>query len=138
MTDRSSDPRAPFATRLRLARAALLWERVWPSCWPALAVLGVLIVLGLFDLLPLLPGLLHAAVLLGFGVAFFAALAAAARTMSIPGRGAARRRIEQASGLSHRPLQALADRPSGSPDAASTALWEAHRRRMQAAASQLR
>ncbi len=65
MTDRSSDPDAPFLTRLRLARAALLWERVWPACWPALAVLGGFLVLGLFDLLPLLPGPLHAALLLG-------------------------------------------------------------------------
>src|SRR6516225_2977437 len=138
MTDRSSDPGARFATRLRLARAALLWERVWPSCWPALAVLGGFIVLSLFDLLPLLPGLLHAAVLLGFGVAFFAALAAAARTMSIPGRGAARRRIEQASGLPHRPLHALADRPSGSPDPQSARLWQAHLRRMEAATRRLR
>ena len=138
MTDRSSDPDTPFATRLRLARAALLWERVWPSCWPALAVLCGFIVLGLFDLLPLLPGLLHAAVLLGFGVAFFAALAAAARTIIIPGRGAARSRIEQASGLPHRPLHALADRPSGSPDPQSARLWQAHLRRMEAATRRLR
>ena len=41
MTDRSSLSGGRFAMRLRLARAALLWERVWPPCWPALAVLGV-------------------------------------------------------------------------------------------------
>jgi uncharacterized protein (TIGR02302 family) len=138
MTDRLSDPDAPFATRLRLARAALLWERVWPACWPALAVLGGFVVLGLFDLLPRLPGLLHAAVLLGFGLAFFAALAAAARAITLPGRSAARRRIEQVSGLPHRPLQALADRPSGSPDPQAARLWQAHLRRMEAATRRLR
>ena len=138
MTDRSSDVDARFATRLRLARAALLWERVWPACWPALAVLGGFVVLGLFDLLPLLPGLLHAAVLLGFGLAFFAALAAAARTITVPGRSAARRRIEQVSGLRHRPLQTLADRPSGSPDPQSARLWQAHLRRMEAATRRVR
>ena len=47
---------------------------------------------------------------------------------------AARRRIEQASGLQHRPLQALADRPSGSLDTPAAALWQAHLRRMEAAA----
>src|SRR5260370_38716175 len=79
MPDRSPDPEARFSLRLRLARAALLWERVWPTCWPALAVLGGFFAVGLFDLLPRLPGLLHAALLLGFGAAFVIALAVANR-----------------------------------------------------------
>src|SRR6516165_4067848 len=112
MTDRSPDSDAPFSMRLRLARAALLWERVWPACWPALAVLGTFLVLGLFDLLPLLPGVLHAALLLVSGAAFVVAVAAITRRIVFPDRYAARRRIERASGPDHRPLQALADRPS--------------------------
>jgi uncharacterized protein (TIGR02302 family) len=124
--------------RLRLARFALLWERVWPPCWPALAVLGVFLVLGLFDFLPNLPGLLHAAILIGLGAAFAIGLAAAFGKTVIPDAFSARRRIEQASGLQHRPLQALADRPSGSLDVAAAGLWEAHRRRMEAAARRLR
>src|SRR5271165_3632729 len=112
MTDRSPAG-TPFRTRLRLARAALLWERVWPVCWPALAVLGAFFVLALFDLLPQLPGLVHAGLLLGLGATFFLALAVAFRRIGVPDRAAARRRIEQASRLQHRPLQALADRPSG-------------------------
>src|SRR6266404_5119757 len=93
MTDRSPDPEARFSLRLRLARAALLWERIWPACWPALAVLGGFFALGLFDLLPRLPGLLHAAVLLGFGAAFVVALAVANRGVAVPDQAAARRRI---------------------------------------------
>src|ERR1700731_2688209 len=131
MTDRLSPSGGRFAMRLRLARLALLWERVWPPCWPALAVVGMFLVLGLFDVLPNLPGLLHAAVLLGLGAAFAIGLAAAFGRTVIPDAFAARRRIEQASELQHRPLQALADRPSGRLDAASTGLWEAHRRRME-------
>ena len=138
MTDRTSDPDGPFLTRLRLARAVLLWERVWPACWPALAVLGSFLVLALFDILPLLPGLLHAALLLGFGAAFIIALAATIRRIVLPDRFAARRRIEQASGLVHRPLQALADRPSAPLDSQATQLWQAHRRRMEAATRRLR
>jgi hypothetical protein len=84
MTDRSSNPEVSFSTRLRLARAALLWERVWPACWPALAVLGTFLVLALFDLLPLLPGVLHAALLLGFGAGFVIALAAITRRIVLP------------------------------------------------------
>jgi uncharacterized protein (TIGR02302 family) len=138
MTDRSSLSGHRFAMRLRLARFALLWERVWPPCWPALAVLGVFLVLGLFDFLPNLPGLLHAAILIGLGAAFAIGLAAAFGKTVIPDAFSARRRIEQASGLQHRPLQALADRPSGSLDVAAAGLWEAHRRRMEAAARRLR
>src|SRR5438105_11625737 len=51
--------------RLKLARAALLWERVWPAAWPALCVLGGFAVLALFDLLSWLPGFGHAGVLAG-------------------------------------------------------------------------
>ena len=138
MTDRSSLSGGRFAMRLRLARFALLWERVWPPCWPALAALGTFLVLGLFDVLPNLPGFLHAAILIGLGAAFAIGLAAAFGRTVIPDAFSARRRIEQASELQHRPLQALADRPSGRPDAASAGLWEAHRRRMEAAARRLR
>ena len=55
MTDRPSTFGALFEIRLRLARAALLWERIWPPCWPALAAIGVFFILALFDLLPALP-----------------------------------------------------------------------------------
>ncbi|MGA7261107.1 MAG: DUF4175 family protein, partial [Stellaceae bacterium] len=138
MTDRSSLSGSRFAMRLRLARFALLWERIWPPCWPALAALGTFLVLGLFDVLPNLPSLLHAAILLGLGAAFASGLAVAFGRAVIPDAFSARRRIEQASELQHRPLQALADRPSGRPDAASAGLWEAHRRRMEAATRRLR
>jgi uncharacterized protein (TIGR02302 family) len=137
MTDRSPIATLPFAIRLQLARAALLWERVWPAAWPAVLILGVFGVLALFDLLPALPPLLHAALLLGFGAAFILALGAV-RAVGLPDRMAARRRIEQASGLDHRPLQALMDRPSRPLDAPAARLWEAHLRHMAAAAGRLR
>ena len=67
----------------------------------------------LFDLLPNLPGLLHASVLLGLGAAFLISVAVVFRNLVVPDQFAARRRIELASGLQHRPLEALVDRPSG-------------------------
>ena len=142
MIARPEDPpiesAAPFAARLRLARAALLWERVWPACWPAFAILGSFLVLALFNLLPLLPGLAHAAVLLAFGAGFLLVLAAGFRGVVLPDRTAARRHIERASGLAHRPLEALADRPAMPLDPQAAQLWEAHRRHMQALARRLR
>ena len=127
--------------RVRLARAALLWERIWPALWPALCVLGVFAAVALFDLLPGLPGLAHAALLALFAVAFVAAAAwgvRAARRGGWPDTSAARRRIEQASGLPHRPLQALGDRPSAPLDGDARLLWAAHQRRMAAALRRLR
>jgi uncharacterized protein (TIGR02302 family) len=138
MIDRPADPRTPYAIRLALARAAGWWERAWPACWPALFVLALFLILALFGLPSRLPGLVHAALLLGFGAAFLLALAAAFRGVAIPDRNSARRRIERASGLRHRPLQALADRPSVALDAQAAQLWEAHRQRMAAMARRLR
>ena len=138
MTDRSSAWDDRLSMRLRLARAALLWERVWPACWPALAGLGAFLVLALFDLLPLLPSVLHVALLLGFGASIAVSVAIITRRIVLPDRIAARRRIEQASGLEHRPLQALADRPSTALDPQAARLWQAHLRRMEAATRRLR
>src|SRR4051812_2606494 len=134
-------PEDRLALRMRLARAALLWERVWPAFWPALCVLGVFASVMLFDLLPGLPGPAHAAILALFALAFAAASAwgvRAARRDGWPDMLAARRRIEQASGLSHRPLQALGDRPSAPLDEPSRLLWAAHQRRMAVALRRLR
>jgi uncharacterized protein (TIGR02302 family) len=139
MTDRFSTSSAPFlGIRLRLARTALLWERVWPACWPAVGALGVFLVLALFDILPRLPGWLHAVVLFALGTVLVVGLGTAFRRMVIPDGRDARRRIEQASGLQHRPLQALADRPSGPLDSPATRLWQAHLHRMKAATRRLR
>jgi len=82
--------------------------------------------------------LLHASVLLVFGAAFVVTLAAAFRKLFVPDFFAARRRIEQASGLQHRPLQTLADRPSGPLDPQAAGLWQVHLRRMEAATRRLR
>ena len=130
-----------LVARLRLARAALLWERVWPAAWPALCVLGILTVAALFDVLPRLPGAVHAGVLVLFAIAFAGAVAWGARAARIgrwPDPIMARRRIEAASGLAHRPLEALADRPSAPLDGPAALLWAAHQRRMAEAVRRLR
>src|SRR5207302_3110862 len=82
---------------------------------------------------------LHSALLALFALGMIAALARTALTVRRAGIGAARRRLERASGLAHRPLTALSDRlaRSGS-DPAATALWRAHRARMAAATRRLR
>jgi uncharacterized protein (TIGR02302 family) len=126
---------------LRLARAALVWERVWPAAWPALCVLGSIAAAALFDVLPRLPGAAHAGALALFAVAFAGAVVWGARGAGLarwPDPIMARRRIEEASGLPHRPLEALADRPSTALDGPASVLWAAHQRRMAAAVRRLR
>src|SRR5207302_5777008 len=93
------------------------------------------------DVLPRLPGLAHAGALAVFGIGFAGAVAWGVRAAAIarwPDPVMARRRIEEASGLPHRPLEALADRPSAPLDGPASVLWAAHQRRMAEAARRLR
>jgi uncharacterized protein (TIGR02302 family) len=136
---RAAAERSFLASRLKLAAAALLWERLWPELWPAVGIAGAFLALALFDLPARLPGLLHAALLVLVAAALLAALISAFRRFRLPDRAAERRRIEASSRLVHRPLTALEDRMSGDrSDMAAAALWEAHRARMAAQLSALR
>ncbi len=126
-----------IGTRVALARLALFLETMWPVAWPVPALLALFVALALFDVLPVLPGWLHALVLLGFASAL-AALIWRARGLRWPRVEAARRRVEADSGLRHGPLQALADELAvGAGDAVAQGLWEAHRRRLRASVGHL-
>src|SRR5260370_37321415 len=100
MTDRPLAKRR-FAARLRLARAALVWERAWPALWPVLFVLGVFVVAALFDVLPLLASEVHVGVLALFVLAAAGGLLWGWRSAGLrgwPGTGAGRAPTRQASG----------------------------------------
>ena len=136
-----SRPRLPAALRWRqtLARLALFWERLWPALWPPLGVAGAFVALALLDLLPLLPAWLHAAVLVAFAIVFVAALARRLLPLRFPRPQEGRRRLEIASGLTHRPLTVLDDELAvGSGEAAGVALWQAHVARARAVIGRLR
>lgn len=137
--DPSLPTRPGLGRRLLLARAALLWERAWPALWPAAGVVGAFLVLALFDLPARLPGALHALLLALMMGLLAGGLYLGLRKFRLPDRDAARRRIETASGLPHRPLATLEDRlAGGASDPDTAALWQAHRARMAAAAKRLR
>lgn len=127
-----------LARRRFLARAALLWERLWPALWPPLGVAGVFLIVGLSGLLGLLPGWLHLVLLIGFGLGFAWSLYVGFRGWRVPGQRDGDRRLERASGLSHRPLAILADRPAAGGDPMAEALWRAHQARAAAAARTLK
>jgi uncharacterized protein (TIGR02302 family) len=132
------EPEALLSRRVKLSRAALVWERLWPALWPGICVAGVFAVAALFDLFSLVPGTVHTALLAGFAAALLGALLWGVWQLAWPDALTARRRIELSSGLAHRPLAALADQPSAPLASAEAALWEAHRRRMAAALRRLR
>ncbi|WP_160122344.1 DUF4175 domain-containing protein [Rhodovarius lipocyclicus] len=123
--------------RILLARVALGWEAFWPGAWPILGVVGVWVLFSLLDGPALLPGWLHAALLAVFALTVLGLLARAIRRAAWPAEDAAERRLERASGLSHRPLAALRHQAEGG-DEVSRALWARHQQRALAQLTRLR
>ncbi|HET9018722.1 MAG TPA: DUF4175 family protein, partial [Acetobacteraceae bacterium] len=126
-------------TRLRRRRAqarlVLAFERLWPALWPPLGLAGAYLCLALLDLPSLLPPLLRLLLLLA-AIGGIAALAVRSfRHLRLPDAAEADRRLEAASGLRHRPLAVLTDRPA-LPGA--EALWRVHVARAAAQVGRLR
>src|SRR6185312_11576286 len=139
--DTAIPPAAPprLKRRLDLATVALVWERLWPAMWPSVVVVGVFLTLALFDIPARLPASGHWLLLAFALVLLTLAVLDGMRRFSWPSRDDARRRLELASRLKHRPLTAIEDKlAGGSDDPAAAALWRAHQERMAAAARQLR
>jgi uncharacterized protein (TIGR02302 family) len=126
-----------LAMRRLLARLAIFFERLWPALWPPLGVAGVLVCLGLLDVPSRLPTLAHLGLLVAGGVAILFLLFRGFRGFVKPDDAAADRRLERVSGLKHRPLSTLTDRPS-SADEVGLALWRAHVARAAAQIRRLR
>jgi len=121
--------------RRRLAVLALWYEHAWPALWPALGLAGLFVCAALLDLPRSLPGWAHAGLLAVVGVAFLALLVRGFRRLGVPGAREADRRMEVASGLTHRPLAVLTDQPS---QPGSEPLWRAHVARAMAQVGRLR
>jgi uncharacterized protein (TIGR02302 family) len=137
MTDDSATPLRRLAAWRLLARAAILFEALWPALWPPLAIVGVFLCLALLNLLPLLPGWLHVG-LVAFGlVAVIGLLVQGLRGIRFPNDRAADRRLETRSGLIHRPLSVLTDKPA-MEDGLGDAIWQAHAARALAQIGRLK
>lgn len=128
-------PRPPsgLAWRRGLARAVLLFEAGLPALLPAAAAAAVFAIAALLDLPGRMPWWAHAALLAVTAAAILVLLRRGFAGFSTPGPSAADRRLERDSGLTHRPLAALSDRPAnpvpdGDPgaDPIGQAVWRAH------------
>ncbi len=125
MNEPTISPPPGLGWRRVLARLVLWFERLLPALLPAARVGGVFLSVALLDLLPMLPWWAHAAVLAGTGLLILVLLWQGLSRLTAPDATAADRRLEQDSGLTHRPLAALTDRPATN-DPTSLALWRAH------------
>jgi uncharacterized protein (TIGR02302 family) len=130
-----------LAGRRTVARLAILFERIWPALWPPLGVTGLFVLVALLDLPRLLPPWWHVGLLALTALLVAALLIRGLRRIVAPDDAAADRRLELASGLAHRPLGVLTDRPArgaAGPDTASIALWQAHLQRAMRSIRRLR
>ena len=125
MSEPPVSPPPGLGWRRLLARLVLWFERLLPALLPAARVAGVFLCVALLDLLPMLPWWAHAGLLAGTAVAIVVLLWRGLTRLQPPDATAADRRLERDSGLSHRPLAALTDRPA-TDDPTSLALWRAH------------
>lgn len=131
----------PFAVRLAAARhraRLVLWiEAIRPVLLPVLGGLAAYLIAGLLGAPQALSDLLRGVILVllvGAGAAW--AVWRGRRVVS-PTPDEIDRRIEQASGLAHRPLQTLADHPA-TGGAEQAGLWAAHLWRTGLAIGRLR
>ncbi len=121
----------------RRARMALLGQALWSAFWPGQIILGSFLLLALSDALPRLGGWTHAAVLAALAAALAWVLWRAWRRFRLPTPEAADRQVERASGLRHRPLASLDDRPAAAGPAVQ-ALWGVHLARVAGRIRRLR
>ncbi len=126
-----------LAAKRSAARSVLWLERIWPALWPALALIGVWAALALFDVPALLPAWWHLAAVALLVAALGVLLWRGLRPLARPTPAEIDRRLELTSGVRHRPLVVLDDRPA-TTDPAIAALWTAHRDRAAAQVARLR
>ncbi|WP_246317268.1 TIGR02302 family protein [Hyphomicrobium methylovorum] len=127
-----------FARKVRLSGLALAFERLWPRLWLLIGLAALFVFVSFTGVWPHLGDIAHKIALAAFAAAAIAALIYAVR-IPWPTREEAVRRIEQRSGVPHRPATSYEDTlSSGTTNAATSALWQAHRERLAKMIARLR
>ena len=123
--------------QLTLAHVIVKLEHFVTAYAKPLMIAGVFVALAWFGFFSSIDAGLHLAVLIIFTALFFAALGRARRLFVSATPSEAKRRVEEASQLPHRPLDVLEDRPAAN-DPAQFALWWEHADRAREQVKQLR
>lgn len=124
---------------LKLARAILWWEALWPPLWRPLSLLGLFLAVAWMGLFVHLSPWLHVPLLLTAlgGVGYL--VRQGLRSLRLPTEADARRRLERDSRLAHRPLSQLQDGiAGGAGDPLAHALWRLAQERAKGQARDLR
>ena len=127
-TERPTECQARLARLILLARASLAAERVLPALWPALGFAGLYIVAALFGLYAFIPWTAQALLLAGVLTAIGLSLDKGFAGFAIPYWKDGARRLEEKSGLKHRPISEGQDRLIGE-DPFARELWRLHQAR---------
>lgn len=109
---------------------SLFAERFWASFWPALSVVFAFIGLAALRVFPLLGNAGHIFALVIFTVLFVVALTRYGTKFQRPSMKEVRRAVEKQSGLLHRPLEAMLDKPMGASKE-SAVLWQKYQARLK-------
>ena len=133
-----TEPHLVVAQALTRARWTVFWERLWPPLAAAATAIGLFLAVSWLGLWLWLPPLGRA-----IGLFVFAVLTAAAIApllfVRFPTKAEGLRRLDQVSGLAHRPATSLADTiATPRDDPWSVALWRAHVERALRSARALR
>jgi len=137
LTSTEPSPERLLHRKIGQMRRVMLLERLWPRLWLPLGVAGTFVLVSLLGLWPVLGRNVHLVLLWAFAIAFVASLVPSLR-VRVPTRDEALRRLEERSGVPHRPATALEDNPAGDTSPAALRLWQAYRRRMAAAVEKLK
>ncbi len=137
MTSYDHTPERLLQSKIAQMRRVIFLERLWPRLWLPVGVAGTFFLVSLLGVWPLLGPTVHLGLLWAFAISFVAAVVPVLRVRA-PTPEEAQRRLEERSGVPHRPATALKDQPAGETGPAALALWQAYRRRMAAVISKLK
>ena len=127
-----------ISRRLSLARTSLLIERLSAALCVPVFLIGMFIAVSLFDLLPLLPSIVHGLVLVITLSAILWSVYVGFSRFAWPTALEARHALETSSGIDHRPLTAWEDNLGYKAGPSQNRLWMAHRLRMRHLIEQLK
>ncbi|HYD19086.1 MAG TPA: DUF4175 family protein [Patescibacteria group bacterium] len=110
---------------------SLFAERFWASFWPAVSVVFAFIGFAAMRFFTAFGNNVHLALLALFAILFAVALLRLGAPFRRPTMREVRRAVERESGLAHRPLEALLDKPVTGTPKETALLWQKYQSRLR-------